>query len=323
MASVRVLKSGSINVQVRLSGQKPISKTFPKNTSQSVIDDWIESKEFIRLNESKYNQLTLSGLIDEYIERVMTGRSGEVAARDRAKQLLKYYKNTIPQSAAEVNGYKWYRLDLGRANSTVRGEIELLGRVLRFAIKELSLNIIDATEGVSKPPPSKGRDSIVNEKQMLKIANAMPTGKGELVKVYFYTAMRRSELVKIELSDVDLKNRTVLLRETKNGEDRLCPLSSQALDIITARYNYCKAKGQQRLYPYKKESITQAFKRTIRKLNMDESLVLHSLRHSAATRYAELGLTTLQLSAVTGHKSLSQLARYTHLNAKSVVDLLG
>ena len=51
-------------------------------------------------------------------------------------------------------------------------------------------------------------------------------------------------------------------------------------------------------------------------------LRFHDFRHEAASRLFEKGLNQFQVAAITGHKSLQRLQRYTHLKAVDLVDLL-
>jgi integrase len=51
-------------------------------------------------------------------------------------------------------------------------------------------------------------------------------------------------------------------------------------------------------------------------------LRFHDLRHEAASRLFERGLNPMQVAAITGHKSLQMLKRYTHLRAVDLVALL-
>jgi integrase len=46
-----------------------------------------------------------------------------------------------------------------------------------------------------------------------------------------------------------------------------------------------------------------------------QDLHFHDLRHTAITRLAEHGLSTLELASISGHKSLNMLSRYTHISA--------
>jgi integrase len=54
-----------------------------------------------------------------------------------------------------------------------------------------------------------------------------------------------------------------------------------------------------------------------------KNLRLHDLRHEATTRFFELGLNIMEVSAITGHKDLQMLKRYTHLKAEDLALKLG
>ena len=49
----------------------------------------------------------------------------------------------------------------------------------------------------------------------------------------------------------------------------------------------------------------------------------HDLRHEAASRFFEKGLHPLEVASITGHKSLTMLRRYTHLQPHDLVAKLG
>lgn len=49
---------------------------------------------------------------------------------------------------------------------------------------------------------------------------------------------------------------------------------------------------------------------------------LKDLRHEAVSRLVEGGLSDQQVAAVSGHKSMQMLRRYTHLRAEDLVDEL-
>ncbi len=64
--------------------------------------------------------------------------------------------------------------------------------------------------------------------------------------------------------------------------------------------------------------VTQAFARVCLRAGI-ENLRFHDLRH-AATRFFEMGLNPMQAAAITGHKTLAMLQRYTHLKAEDLGD---
>ncbi|RMG24903.1 MAG: site-specific integrase, partial [Methanobacteriota archaeon] len=77
-----------------------------------------------------------------------------------------------------------------------------------------------------------------------------------------------------------------------------------------------------RVFQMSEDSITQAFCRVRDALGIKD-LRFHDLRHEATSRLFEKGLNPMQVSAITGHKTLSMLKRYTHLKAQDLAEMLG
>lgn len=69
------------------------------------------------------------------------------------------------------------------------------------------------------------------------------------------------------------------------------------------------------------EAIHLAFVRACKRAGI-EGLTFHDLRHEAASRLFEKGLNPMQVAAITGHKTLQMLKRYTHLRAEDLAKLL-
>jgi len=69
------------------------------------------------------------------------------------------------------------------------------------------------------------------------------------------------------------------------------------------------------------DSITQAFNRACQRAGIKD-LRFHDLRHEATSRFFEKGLNTMQVAAITGHKTLQMLQRYTHLRAEDQARML-
>jgi integrase len=67
---------------------------------------------------------------------------------------------------------------------------------------------------------------------------------------------------------------------------------------------------------------SQAFERVCKAANI-EGLTFHDLRHEATSGLFEKGLNPMEVAAITGHKTLQMLKRYTHLKAEDLVGRLG
>ncbi len=69
------------------------------------------------------------------------------------------------------------------------------------------------------------------------------------------------------------------------------------------------------------EAIKRSFARAVRRAGI-EDVRFHDLRHEATSRFFERGLNIMEVSAITGHKDLSMLKRYTHLRAEDLAKKL-
>ena len=113
--------------------------------------------------------------------------------------------------------------------------------------------------------------------------------------------------------------RYVLLPETKNNEPRTVPLSPAALDILRG---LPQPEGQEQVFGLVTEQITHTMLATCRKAGL-ENLRFHDLRHEATSRFFEhTDLDVMEVKAITGHKTLQMLARYTHLRTARLADRL-
>ncbi len=110
----------------------------------------------------------------------------------------------------------------------------------------------------------------------------------------------------------------LLVPDSKTGDPRRVPLSSRALAVLDALPRRLDGK----VWGMRADSITQAFDRACRRAAIDD-LRFHDLRHEATSRLFEKGFNPMEVSAITGHKTLQMLKRYTHLRAEDLAKRLG
>jgi integrase len=129
---------------------------------------------------------------------------------------------------------------------------------------------------------------------------------------------------------VDLNSRVVRLVETKNTMPRTVPLSAAATEMFREALNYPVRPidtdliffgepgrdGKRRPYYFK-----AAWQRIKTSLGLDD-LHFHDLRHEAVSRFVEARFTDQEVSAISGHRSMQMLKRYTHLRAENLVPLI-
>jgi integrase len=131
--------------------------------------------------------------------------------------------------------------------------------------------------------------------------------------------MRQSELVGLKWKNIDFQRRTAFLPHTKNGESRSVPLSAEALNVLG---NLPRSISGDVFPGLTTTAVKKAFTRATRRAEI-EDFHFHDLRHEATTRLFERGLNIMAVAAITGHKDLRMLQRYTHLKAEDLARKLG
>ena len=171
-----------------------------------------------------------------------------------------------------------------------------------------------------KLPGGRTRRLVDDEHQRLVEAASKDQGGmiGPLITWAIETAMRRGEIAAMRWDHLDRKARVLLIPETKTGTPRRVPLSTAALAVLDG----LPKRLDGRVWGMRPDSISQAFERVCKVAGI-EGLTFHDLRHEATSRLFEKGLNPMQVAAITGHKTLQMLKRYTHLRAEDLVEMLG
>ena len=124
---------------------------------------------------------------------------------------------------------------------------------------------------------------------------------------------------------MDLKNRTVIFKLTKNREIRKVPLSEPAKKLLCCRLSKRFIGSVDWVFPAEKSEgpvdVLHRFSRFAKKAGLEDSR-FHDLRHSAASAMARAGVPERQMQEVLGHKSVSMTKRYTHLRPSDLEDVV-
>jgi integrase len=121
------------------------------------------------------------------------------------------------------------------------------------------------------------------------------------------TALRRGELLNLTWGAIDLDSRTAHIPHTKTGYARTIPLTDQALAVLRTI-----PRTEAKVLPLTPIALRLAWNRVRVRAGMPD-LHFHDLRHEAISRFAEMSLTTVELSAISGHRDPRMLFRYAHL----------
>ena len=140
-----------------------------------------------------------------------------------------------------------------------------------------------------------------------------------IVKFAIATAMRQSEIMRVEWADLDTRRKLIKVRDRKDprqkdGNHQMVPLVDltgyDAMQLVEEQRH--TTGNQRQLFPFNPRTVGTAFRRACRALNI-EDLRFHDLRHEGTSRLFEVGLSIERVALVTGHKDWKMLRRYTHL----------
>ena len=327
MATLRKRNNGHWQARVRKANQS-ITKTFINKID---AERWAKQVE-VEMQKGSYTNLalaertTFAEIIERYIVEVLPTMRGGKADYIRLKALARRplaKLNMVNLTTQKIAQHRDERLK-EIAPATVIRELSYFSSIITHARKEWGININNPVALVTRPKNPQGRSRILEATESNALFEALkPTGRRSiwmlpLVKLALETAMRRGELLGLRWEHIDLGRRTIFLQLTKNGTSRTVPLSTHAIQIL----NEMPRNLDGRVFPVTHEVVSQAFNRARKQAGVKD-IRFHDLRHMAITKLAEKLPNLIELSAVSGHKSLTMLKRYYHPNPEQLAEKLG
>ncbi len=146
-----------------------------------------------------------------------------------------------------------------------------------------------------------------------------------LVMVTYLLAARRGEIVNLRWDWIDFENKLICVQNcgdfrVKGGKRRWVPMNQWVVEYL---------RGKERNGPYvfpdrnglrrNGGSVSQRFKRFVKKTSLDQRLHFHSLRHSGITFYISRGVPEPFVQRMVGHSSLRVTRGYTHLESQTIL----
>ena len=149
-----------------------------------------------------------------------------------------------------------------------------------------------------------------------------------LVEVLYGSGIRISELVGLDLGDIDRQRSTIKVMG-KGSKERIVPLGQPALNAVDIWINkgraelVSEASGSALFIGSRGKRIDQRVARSVvyqamEAIGSDKKLGPHTLRHSAATHLLEGGADLRTVQEILGHSSLATTQIYTHVSQERI-----
>jgi integrase/recombinase XerD len=162
---------------------------------------------------------------------------------------------------------------------------------------------------------------------------AKPCRNRVLFQVAYGCGLRISELVSLQVRDLDSARMVIHVHHGKGAVDRLVPLAPRLLQELRAYWRLYRPPTW--LFPGRQpgqhicgNTIQRSFHNLVRQVGLRKGCSMHTLRHSYATHLLEAGVDLLTLKTLLGHRSLATTALYLHVSTQrlqqtpSLLDLL-
>ncbi len=323
MASIRKLPSGNYQVQIRITGLTPVTRTFSKKKDATAFVKTVEGDSELqrKLGRATANIPSFKQLCFSYMEQYSGKDQTTVSRLDWwNKQFGDVPVTKIDEFMVDDGLMKLFKK--GRTGSTINRYKSTLSAVFIYFIRHPDFKRAGFTnpvrkESVSRFPENPSKNRFLDETEQQSLLETCRNSHWNrlylLVLMALTTGARKGELLRIKWSDIDFVKRTASLGVTKNGKPRLLPLTQPVIEeLMKFREN-----TQFLVFP---STVSRTTPFDIKKAwlkGLNDSGIgkcrFHDLRHTAASNLVRAGRTLFEVGTLLGHSSTTMTARYSHL----------
>jgi integrase len=273
------------------------------------------------VHESPSATMTLRALVDTVTLKYWRGTANEDNATRNAEACLKFlgeHRDPSSVTTSDIDALTAHLTELGNSPGTVNRKLAALSKCLRFA----------ASRGIITRPPTIERKrepvgrlrwySVEEEDKILEAAREIDPMFHDLLIILFDTGCRLSEALGLQWGDLD--GTFARFMRTKNGSARAVPLVSRLKEMLEARRSGGSDPQEAILKFGDRFACHRLWKQvTDRAGIVGENAVIHTIRHTCASRLVQAGTPIQVVQQWLGHKSLTMTLRYAHLAPHNIV----
>lgn len=175
--------------------------------------------------------------------------------------------------------------------------------------------------------------SLAQVEALLKIPNITdPLGIRDraMLELFYSTSIRRFELCRLELPDLNTERKTLTVRRGKGKKDRVVPVGERAIYwiekyLLEVRPRLCLDTRTLNLFltgyggPFNPDVVSRMVAGWMKKIGVKASC--HLLRHTCATHMLEGGADIRFIQQLLGHEKLDTTAIYTEVSIKQLQEV--
>jgi integrase/recombinase XerD len=267
------------------------------------------------------------------VEKGLAANSVEAYARDLRRYVAHLATLGIAEwpavTRAEIQAHL---AELVRRGLSPRSQARALSaiRSLHALLARERVVPADASDEIDSPRPGRRLPALLSREEIGRLLAApdprQAPGRRDraMLELLYATGLRVSELVTLELNDVDLESR-VLLARGKGSKERIVPMGAPAGEAVRAwlasgRDALLRGRRSKDLFVTSRgarmtrQGFAKLLDRHARAAGIRRRISPHKLRHSFATHLLEGGADLRAVQAMLGHADVTTTQIYTHVD---------
>lgn len=269
-------------------------------------------------NESEYSDNTIAAYKND-LTQFLSFLQTEEPRREKWTQV----------DRATIKDYIRYMREQPYASSSVARKVAAIKSFFHY-LHEQDLLADDPTKKIDSPKVKKRLPTTLAEDDVARLLGApaaqnTPKNLRDMALLYllYATGMRVTEVVSLQLSDLDLESR-VLYCPGKDGQVRILPFDEETRAVLQkyleeGRSHLVKDEEETALFlnhrgrQLTRQGLWLIIKAYARKANLSADVTPHTLRHSFATHKLESGADLQRIQQLLGHANISTTQVYTQV----------
>ncbi len=239
-------------------------------------------------------------------------------------------------SRAEITLYLFSLRHRGMSPATAARRLSALRAFYRFLAQEGELRT-DPTEDVTGPRRRRPLPKVLSREEVARLLAQPPADTPEglrdraILELLYASGLRVSELVELEVGDVDLEAELVRVMG-KGRRQRIVPMGSyavRALEAYLSRARPVLVRGRRTEVLFtsrrggrlSRQWVWQMLRTYARRAGIRAPVSPHVLRHSFATHLLEGGADLRAVQELLGHATIATTQIYTHLTREHLREI--
>ena len=270
--------------------------------------------------------------IDEFIEYLIFEKKYIENTIDSYNRDLKKFYNYINKDFSKVtkNDVSKFIQNISKQESPK--SVSRIISTLKSFYKFLQINKYTKTSPltlISNPKQAKNLPKVLSEEEVFTLLDINTVTDFDfrnkaMLELMYSSGLRVSELINLNVNDIDLKNCLVRIFG-KGSKERIIPLNDYAAEalkiyILDHRYNLFKHSENNYLFlnNHGEKMTRQGFFKILKKIAIEKNIKTnfspHTLRHSFATHLLKHGADLRSIQELLGHSDISSTQIYTYVS---------